>query len=97
MFMAEVFPSSRHRNTIGIFGWLVFGVAIWDPVKPDIYCLPRVLLRMATFWKSFQTTLYFGNVEVAKFSDDNHLPSGIIFMEDIWPSSIQNDKCGTLG
>ena len=48
------------ETKIGIFGWLIFGVAIWDPVKPEIYCLTRLLLRMATLLKSFQTMLYFG-------------------------------------
>ena len=78
--IAEIIPSSININTVGIFGHLVVGVAIWAPVNTSIHFLPRLVTHMEILSKSNHCMFYFGTVEEAPVSANCNLLSGI----DLW-------------
>ena len=80
MLIAEIMPSSININTVGIFGHLVIGVAIWAPVNTSISLLPRLVTHTEILSKSLHCMFYFGTVEEAPVSANFNLLSGI----DLW-------------
>ena len=69
--------------------------SIYDTRRPEHPHSPIRQYEQSPQRNCFTTPLQ--TVEVDKFLDDNNLLIGIIFMEDIWPSYIQNDEVGKLG
>ena len=97
VFMVEIFPSKIHRNTVVICGQLIVGVEIWAPGNPSINLFPRVSMHMNKLRTTLQSMFYLATVEEAPVSDNFHLPSGMVFMSDIWEYSIHNDGVWKLG
>ena len=42
VFVVDIWPSSRHSNTVGICGQLIVGVEIWMPGNTSIHFFPRL-------------------------------------------------------
>ena len=76
MLIAEIMPSSININTVGIFGHLVVGVAIWAPVNTPISLLPRLVTHTEILSKPPHCMFYFGTVEEAPVSVNCNLLSG---------------------
>ena len=77
MLIAEIMPSSININTVGIFGHLVVGVALWAPVNTSIHILPKLVTHMKILSKSLHCMFYFGIVDEAPVSANCNLLSGI--------------------
>ena len=77
MLIAELWPYSRHINTSGTFGQLIFGVAIWEPGNLSINFFPKLVIHIVTIRTSLQYFFYLCTVEEALVSANCNLLSGV--------------------
>ena len=66
------------------------------PGNPSFRFFPRLVMHMSTLRTALQFVFYLGTMEEAPVSAYCNLPSGIVFMVDIWESSRRYDEVGTL-
>ena len=73
MLMEELWPSSIHRNIVGIFGMFIFDdVVVWSYVESTIHWFPRVEICAVALWKVLKCIFYLGNMKVFHVSAHHH-------------------------